>query len=53
VVEGGDLAKRLAPNSVLFLMRMSSLKKMRGRGINTPPQNVTVAATRAGISRSS
>jgi hypothetical protein len=38
VVEGGDLAMRLAPNSVLFLMRMSKLeKKKRGRGINTPP----------------
>jgi hypothetical protein len=53
VVEGGDLAMRLAPNSVLFLMRTSSLKKMRGRGINTPPQNVTVIAARAEISGSS
>jgi hypothetical protein len=34
-------------------MRMSNLKKMRGRGINTLPQNVTVAAARAGISGSS
>jgi hypothetical protein len=53
VVEGGDLAMRLAPNSVLFLMRTSNLKKMRGRGINTPPRNVTVAAARAGIFGSS
>jgi hypothetical protein len=53
VVEGGDLAMRLAPNSVLFLMRTSELEKMRGRGINTPPRNVSVAATRAGLSGSS
>jgi hypothetical protein len=44
VVEGGDLVMRLAPNSVLFLMRMSKLEKMRGKGINTPPQNVSIAA---------
>jgi hypothetical protein len=40
---------RLAPNSVLFLMRTSKLEKMRGRGINTPPQNVSVAAAMAGL----
>jgi hypothetical protein len=49
VVEGGDLAMRLAPNSVLFLMRMSELEKMRGRGINTPSQNVSIAAARGRI----
>jgi hypothetical protein len=53
VVEGGDLAMRLAPNSVLFLMRTSKQEKMRGRGINTPPRNVSVAAARAGLSGSS
>jgi hypothetical protein len=53
VVEGGDLAMRLAPNSVMFLMRMSKLEKMRGRGINTPPQNVFVAAAMAGLSGAS
>jgi hypothetical protein len=49
VVEGGDLAMRLAPNSVLFLMRTSKLEKMRVRGIHTPPQNVSVAAAMAGL----
>jgi hypothetical protein len=53
VVEGGDLAMRLAPNSVLFLMRTSKLEKMRGRGINTPPQNVFVVATMAELSGAS
>jgi hypothetical protein len=53
VVEGGDLAVRLAPNSVLFLMRMSKLEKMRGRGINTPPRNVSIAAAMAGLSGAS
>jgi hypothetical protein len=51
VVEGGDLAMRLAPNSVLFLMRTSKKEKMRGRGINTPSQNVSVAAARGQIIR--
>jgi hypothetical protein len=53
VVKGGDLAMRLAPNSVLFLMSTSKLEKMRGRGINTPPRNVSVAAAMAGLSESS
>jgi hypothetical protein len=53
VVEGGDLAMRLDPNSVLFLMRTSKLEKMRGRGINTPPRNVSVAAAMAGLSGAS
>jgi hypothetical protein len=51
VVEGGDLAMRLAPNSVLFFMRTSKLEKMRGKGINTPPQNVSVAAAKGRIIR--
>jgi hypothetical protein len=51
VVEGGDLAMRLAPNSILFLMRTSKLEKMRGRGINTPSRNVSVAATSGQIIR--
>jgi hypothetical protein len=51
VVEGGDLAMRLAPNSVLFLIRMSKLEKMRGRGINNPSRNVSVAAARGQIIR--
>jgi hypothetical protein len=29
-------------------MRTRSLKKKKERGINNPPQNVTVAAARAG-----
>jgi hypothetical protein len=49
VVEGGDLAVRLAPNSVLFLMRTSKLGKKRGRGINTPSRNVSIAAARGRI----
>jgi hypothetical protein len=53
VVEGGDLAMRLAPNSVLFLMRMSKLEKKRGRGINTPHRNVSIVAARAGLSEAS
>jgi hypothetical protein len=32
-------------------MRMSKLEKMRGRGINTPSQNVSVAAARGRIIR--
>jgi hypothetical protein len=38
VVEGGDLAMRLAPNSVLFLMRMGSLRKKKGRVFIAPPE---------------
>jgi hypothetical protein len=53
VVEGGDLAMRLAPNIVLFLMRTRKLEEMRGRGINTPPRNVSVAAAMAGLSGTS
>jgi hypothetical protein len=53
MVEGGDLAMRLAPNSVLFLMRMSELEKKRKRGINIPLRNVSVAAARAGLSGAS
>jgi hypothetical protein len=32
-------------------MRTSKLEKMRGRGINTPSQNVSIAAARAQIIR--
>jgi hypothetical protein len=53
VVKGGDLAVGLPPNSVLFLMRTSKLEKMRGRGINTPPQNISIAAAMAGLSGAS
>jgi hypothetical protein len=45
VVEGGDLAIRLAPNSVLFLMRTSSLRKKKGRGIYSPSQDLAIAAS--------
>jgi hypothetical protein len=38
MVEGGDQAIGVAPNSVLFLSRMSSLRKKRGRGIYSPFQ---------------
>jgi hypothetical protein len=51
VVEGGDLVVRLAPNSILFLMRTSKLGKKRGRGINTPSRNVSVAAAKGRIIR--
>jgi hypothetical protein len=50
MVGGGDLAIWVAPNSILFLSRTSSLGKNRGRGIYTPPKIVAVAAARAGLS---
>jgi hypothetical protein len=45
VVEGGDLAMGLAPNSVLFLMRTSSLRKKKGMGIYSPSRDLAVAAS--------
>jgi hypothetical protein len=35
---------RLAPNSVLFLMRMSSLRRKKGRGIYSPSRDLAIAA---------
>jgi hypothetical protein len=51
VVEGGDLAMRLAPNSVLFLKRTSSLRKKMGRDIYSPSRDLAVAASRDRIIR--
>jgi hypothetical protein len=50
MVDGGDQAIGVATNSVLFLIRTSSLGKTRGRGIYTPPRIVAVAAASAGYS---
>jgi hypothetical protein len=45
MVEGGDLAMRLAPNSVLFLMRMSSLRRKKERGIYSPSRDLAIATS--------
>jgi hypothetical protein len=45
VVEGGDLAMRLPPNSLLFLMRTSSLRMKKGRVIYSPSRDLAIAAS--------